>query len=61
MKKIIGVLQSRKFWACVIGLVTIASLFSTGQIDAGQAVNAVIAALAAYGIGTGIEAAGNTK
>lgn len=57
MDKLITVLQSRKFWALVGSLVTVAAGFFTGQIDAGTALNAVIAAFAAYSIGTGIEAA----
>ena len=58
MKKFAELLKSRKFWATIGSLTLIAGLFFTGQIDPGQAVNAIIAALGAYVVGTGISDSG---
>lgn len=52
------VLRSRKFWALLAALAAVAAGLSSGQIDAWQAVQAVIAALAVYSTGVAIEDAG---
>lgn len=56
MDKIKEVLSSRKFWALVVALVTVASAFAQGGISEWQAVQAAVAALAAYSTGVAIEA-----
>ena len=59
MDKLKSVLSSRKFWATVAALATVgAAYFSAHSLSAEQAVNATVAALAAYALGTGIEASG---
>lgn len=58
MEKLISVLQSRKFWALVISLVGIWTSVYVGALSVPEAINASVASLAAYMIGTGIEAAG---
>jgi hypothetical protein len=55
MQKLKQVLQSRKFWALVAALVTIAAGYFTQGIDMWQAIQAVVASLAAYAIGTGLD------
>ena len=57
-QKIQRLFQSRKFWILIAGLVTIAGALATGQIDAWQAVQAAIAALAVYSTGIAIVDAG---
>ncbi|MHB1120307.1 MAG: hypothetical protein ACYC6H_09195 [Bellilinea sp.] len=52
------VLRSRKFWALLAALAAVAAGLSSGQIDAWQAVQAAIAALAVYSTGVAIEDAG---
>jgi len=49
-------LHSRKFWALVTSLVSIVAGYATGAVDPWQAVQAAVAALAAYSVGTGIQA-----
>lgn len=56
MDKVKSVLSSRKFWALFASLVTVGGAYATGALVATDAVNATVAALAAYAIGTGIEA-----
>lgn len=56
--KLKELLASRKFWALIASLVTIAAGFYTGQVDATSTINAVVAAFGLYAVGTGIEAAG---
>ena len=53
--QIVAVLRSRKFWALVGALVAVAAGYFTGSIDAWQAIQAVIAALAVYSTGVAIE------
>ncbi len=55
MEKVYRLLQSRKFWALVVALVAISAGYSTGQVDTWQAVQASVAALSAYAIGTGLD------
>ena len=54
--KIKAILQSRKFWTLVASLVAIAASYSQSQITDWQAIQAAIAAGAAYSVGTAIEA-----
>jgi|6_EtaG_2_1085325.scaffolds.fasta_scaffold06100_3 hypothetical protein len=54
--KIKAILQSRKFWTLVASLVAIAASYFQSQITDWQAVQAVVAAGAAYSVGTAIEA-----
>lgn len=54
----IDVLHSRKFWALVIALLAIVAGYATQQLDAWQAIQAAVAALAAYSTGVAIEDAG---
>jgi hypothetical protein len=54
----VSLLHSRKFWVLIVALVGIAAGFATGQIDAWQAIQAAVAALAAYSTGVAIEDAG---
>lgn len=53
--QIIAVLRSRKFWVLLLALAATGAAFSQGHIDAWQAVQAVIAAGAAYSLGVAIE------
>ena len=55
MDKLKALLQSRKFWALVLALVSIAAGFAQGGITEWQAVQAAVSALAAYSIGVAIE------
>lgn len=54
-QKLIRTVTSRKFWALVASLVTVAAGYATGDLAVWQAVTAVVAALAAYATGTAIE------
>ena len=54
----VQVLHSRKFWALVLGLLAIVAGYATGQVDAWQAIQAAVAALAVYSTGVAIEDAG---
>ena len=55
MGKLILLLRSRKFWSLVVSLTTIYTAFYSGNLDAMDAVNAAVVALAAFTIATGIE------
>lgn len=57
MEKLKQVLTSRKFWALVISLTGIWTAVYVGAMSVPDAVNASVAALAAYMVGTGIEGA----
>ncbi len=48
-------LRSRKFWALLAALATIAAGWSSGELNVWQSVQAVIAALAVYSTGVAIE------
>jgi len=58
MDKLKALLQSRKFWALILAMVGIWASYFSGAITAPEAINASVAALAGYMIGTGIEASG---
>jgi hypothetical protein len=55
MKKLIRVLQSRKFWALVIALFAIWTAAYNQAMTIPEAINATVGALAAYMIGTGLD------
>jgi len=55
MDKLKELLSSRKFYTLIAALTVTTNLFANGQIDAGTALNAAIAAFAAYTVGTAIE------
>ncbi len=59
--QIVKILRSRKFWALLAALVAVASAYCTGNIDAWQAVQALIAALAVYSTGVALEDTGLRK
>lgn len=54
-EQILKILRSRKFWALLAALVTVAGGYFGGKLDAWQAVQAVIAALAVYSTGVALE------
>ena len=56
-EQVLSVLRSRKFWALVasVSAVWVAFFASPGSLTVAQAVQATVAALAAYAIGTGLE------
>jgi hypothetical protein len=58
VEKLQKLLKSRKFWVLVAAVVTAAGAQATGQIDGWQAVQAIVAALAAYSVSIGIVDAG---
>jgi hypothetical protein len=53
------VLRSRKFWALLMALATVAAGYFTGHVDAWQSLQAIIAALAVYSTGVALEDAGS--
>ena len=53
--KLLRLMKSRKFWTFVAAAVGVAAAYGTGHIDGWQAIQAFIAAAAAYSLGTGIE------
>ena len=55
MEKITALLQSRKFWALIASLVAIGAGYATGQVDVWQSVQAAVAALGLYSVGTGLD------
>ncbi len=61
MSKLNLLLHSRKFWALIAAVVAVSAALATGQITEWQALQAVIASLAAYITGTAIDDAGNMK
>lgn len=58
LEKLKALLTSRKFWALVTALVTTVGAYMTAQIDIWQMIQAIVAALAAFSLGTAIEDAG---
>lgn len=58
MEKLTALLHSRKFWALVAALVGCAAGMALGEIDPWQALQAAIAALAAFMTGVAIEDSG---
>ena len=59
LEKLKALLASRKFWALVTALVTTIGAYLTAQIDIWQMIQAIVAALAAFSLGTAIEDAGS--
>lgn len=55
MDKVIRLFQSRKFWALIVSLTAIWTAVYMGAMTVPEAINATVAALAAFSIGTGIE------
>jgi hypothetical protein len=55
MNKLSILLRSRKFWASIIGLIASIGLFQFGSIDADKLVDAILAIVGAFILGTGIE------
>lgn len=56
-EQIKATLRSRKFWTLVASLATIYAGYATTQVTPWQALQAAIASLAAYSIGTALEGA----
>jgi L-lactate permease len=56
-----ALLRSRKFWALVAALVGTLGAYFTGQITPWQALEAAVAALAAYSTGVAIEDNGRAR
>lgn len=55
LAKVFGELKSRKFWALVAAVVAIGQAVGLGEITQWQALQALIAALAAYSTGVAVE------
>lgn len=55
MEKLNALLKSRKFWAAIAGLAASVTALAYGAITIDQGVQAIIATLAAYMIGTGLD------
>lgn len=55
MEKLKSLLQSRKFWALVIALSGIWTSVYVGALPVPDAINASVAALAGYMVGTGLD------
>lgn len=53
--KLSGLLKSRKFWALVTACLAVAQAHALGQITDWQSIQALVAALSAYSLGTAIE------
>ncbi len=49
------ILRSRKFWVLIAALAAVAGTYFGGKVDAWQALQAVIAALAVYSTGVAVE------
>jgi hypothetical protein len=49
------ILRSRKFWVLLAALVAVGGTYFGGRVDAWQALQAVIAALAVYSTGVAVE------
>ena len=56
-EQVLSILRSRKFWALVASIAAIWTTYlaAPGALTPAQAVQATVAALAAYAIGTGLE------
>ncbi len=54
-EKLKRLLQSRKFWALIASIVSIAAGYYTGGVDVFETLKLLIAAFAAYSISTGLE------
>ena len=55
MEKFKRLLASRKFWSLIASLVAVAGGYYTGAIAIFDALQLVVAAFAAYSIGTGLD------
>lgn len=53
--KLKALLQSRKFWALIVALVGVGTAAYTGKMVTADAINAAVAALMAYMVGTGLD------
>jgi hypothetical protein len=54
-QKLKDLLTSRKFWALIASLVSIASGYFVGGVDLFQTLQLLVAAFAAYSIATGLD------
>lgn len=54
-EQILKILRSRKFWTLLAALMAVGGAYISGQVDAWQALQAVIAALAVYSTGVALE------
>lgn len=55
MTKLQALLGSRKFWALVISLTAIWTAVANGAMTVTDAINATVAALGLYSVGTGLD------
>jgi len=55
MDKLFQLLQSRKFWASVLGILTSLGIATFADVDADTLVAAIAAIVSAFGLATGIE------
>ena len=55
MKKFRALMRSRKFWALIAAVAVIVSGYMAGGLRMDEAIQAMIAALAAYMVGTGLD------
>ena len=58
MTKLKYLLQSRKFWACLAAIAAAVTAAVTGETTWAVAVNLIVAALASYTVGTGLDNGG---
>jgi len=56
--KFLSIFKSRKFWACLLAVLTAVGAFAYSEITVWQMVQAIVAAAAAYSTGVAIEDAG---
>jgi hypothetical protein len=61
LQKLLLLLQSRKFWALVLSIVTAVGAHATGQIDSWQMVQTIIVALSVYSAAIAYVDAGYAK
>ena len=54
-EQLLKILRSRKFWVLLAAIITAAGAFFSGQVDAWQALQAIVAALAVYSTGIALE------
>ena len=57
--KFLALFRSRKFWACLLAILTAVGAFMYGELDVWEMVQAIVAAAAAYTAGVAIEDAGS--
>jgi hypothetical protein len=57
--KVLSEATNPKFYALLVSLITIGQAHANGKVDDWQALLAVVTALGAYAVGTGIQAAGH--